>query len=236
MRPASTWGKTSIYIVAMRQKNKRPISSVVGIVDSPAALAASLKLHSGSVDYLEWRADCLPARPQIPPSRFPWILTVRHPLEGGSGDLSAARRREIFAALLPSAEIVDIELRSLASLAGIVDSARRQRTRLVASFHDFKKTPASGRLRDLARQARDAGADIFKIATRTERPADLCRLLDLFQSSPLPAAVMGMGTLGFGSRILFAECGSVLNYGWLHRPNVPGQWPAVDLKRILASR
>jgi 3-dehydroquinate dehydratase-1 len=220
----------------MRQKNKPPISSVVGIVDSPTALAAALKLPSGSVDYLEWRADCLPSRPQIPPSRFPWILTVRHPLEGGGGNLTAVRRREMFAALLPEADLVDIELRSLASLAGIVDSARGQRIRLIASFHDFKRTPAPAKLRDLAMQARDAGADIFKIATRTERPAEICRLLDLFQSSPLPLAVMGMGALGFGSRVLFAQCGSVLNYGWLHRPNVPGQWPAVELKRILASR
>lgn len=209
---------------------------MVGIVDSAAALAASLKLPAGSLDYLEWRADCLPSRPQIPPSRFPWILTVRHPLEGGNGKLSAARRRGIFADLLPAADLVDIELRSLASLAGVVDSARSRRIRLVASFHDFKKTPASGRLRDLSMQARDAGADIFKIATRTECPADVCRLMDLFQSSPLPVAVMGMGPLGFGSRVLFAQCGSVLNYGWLHRPNVSGQWPAVELKRVLTSK
>jgi len=58
----------------------------------------------------------------------------------------------------------------------------------------------------------------------------------LFQVSPLPLAVMGMGGLGFGSRILFAQCGSVLNYGWLHRPNVPGQWSALELKRLLNSK
>jgi 3-dehydroquinate dehydratase-1 len=149
--------------------------------------------------------------------------------------LSSAERRDIFAALLPSANTVDIELRSFTALAGTIDSARSRNLRLIASFHDFKKTPAAGKLRDLAARARDEGADIFKLATRTESPADICRLLDLFQSSPLPLAVMGMGALGFGSRILFARCGSVLNYGWLHRPNVPGQWPALELKRILAS-
>ena len=209
---------------------------MVGIVDSPAALSVAMELPVEAVDYLEWRADCLPAGRRIPASRFPWILTVRHPLEGGKRKMSSAERKDIFADLLPSADAVDMELRSFAALAGIADSARSQNIRLIASFHDFKKTPASGKLRDLAARARDEGADIFKVATRTESPADICRLLDLFQSSPLPLAVMGMGALGFGSRILFAGCGSVLNYGWIHRPNVPGQWPALELKRILASK
>jgi len=236
MRPIRTCGaEINISIAPMRQKNKPSKSPVVGIVDSPAALSTALKLPAGSVDFLEWRADCLPSGLRIPSSRFPWILTVRHPLEGGKRKLSSPQRREIFAGLLPAAELVDIELRSFASLAGIIGSARSRQIRVIASFHDFKKTPASGKLRDLAARARDEGADIFKLATRTESPADVRRLLDLFQSPPLPLAVMGMGPLGFGSRVLFAQCGSVLNYGWLHRPNVPGQWPAVELKRILAS-
>ena len=219
----------------MRQKNKPFQAPVVGIVDSPAALSAAVKLPAGALDFLEWRADCLPSGLATPPSRFPWILTVRHPLEGGERKMSAPQRREIFTALLPEADLVDIELRSFALLAGIIETARIRRIRVVASYHDFEKTPAAGKLRELVARARDEGADIFKLATRTESPADICRLLDLFRASPLPLAVMGMGPLGFGSRVLFACCGSVLNYGWLHRPNVPGQWPALELKRVLAS-
>ena len=219
----------------MRQKNKKSKPSVVGIVDSPAALSAALKLREGALDFLEWRADCLPCDLRIPPSRFPWILTVRHSLEGGSGKLSATRRGEIFTSLLPAAGLVDIELRSFSPLVGVIDSARQRNIRVVASFHDFKMTPSSGRLRDLVTQAGDEGADIVKIATRSESPADVFRLLYLFQTFPLPLAVMGMGALGFGSRILLAQCGSVLNYGWLHRPNVSGQWPALELKAILAT-
>ena len=218
----------------MRQKKKPLKSCVVGIVDSPAALSAALKLAPGCVDFLEWRADCLLSHARISASRFPWILTVRHPLEGGKGGLSVARRRDIFAALLGSADLVDIELRSFAPLGKIIASARNRKIRVVASFHDFQKTPAAAKLRDLAARARDEGVDIFKLATRTESPADVRRLLDLFQSCPLPLSVMGMGRLGLGSRLLFAECGSALNYGWLHRPNVSGQWSAVELKRILA--
>lgn len=219
----------------MRQKNKPSQPPVAGIVDSPAALSVALGLPAKALDFLEWRADCLPAGLQIPPARFPWILTVRHPLEGGGRALPASRRREIFERHLPSAALVDIELRSFAPLAGVVAAARERGIHVVASFHDFKKTPPSSRLRDLAARAKDEGADIFKVATRTESPADICRLLDLFQTAKTPLAVMGMGSLGFGSRVLFAQCGSALNYGWLHRPNVPGQWPALELRRALAA-
>ena len=219
----------------MRQKNKPPISAVVGIVDSPEALRKATKLPAGSVDFLEWRADCLRPGLQIPASRFPWILTVRHPLEGGANELPLPHRRAIFSELLPATALVDIELRSFPSLATVLDDARRRKVRVVASFHDFKKTPPAGKLRDVAARAHDAGADILKIATRTGTPGDVCRLLECFAFSRLPLAVMGMGPLGFSSRILFAHSGSVLNYGWLHRPNVPGQWSALEMKRILKS-
>jgi len=41
---------------------------------------------------------------------------------------------------------------------------------------------------------------------------------------------MGMGRLGKASRVAAMACGSVLNYGWLERPNVAGQWSAVELR------
>ena len=44
---------------------------------------------------------------------------------------------------------------------------------------------------------------------------------------------MGMGEYGQVSRLLFGGCGSVLNYGYLDRPQVPGQWPAEVLKTRL---
>ena len=218
----------------MRQKNKPELFPVVGIVDSPESLAVAAGLRRGDVDFLEWRADCLPCGQRIPKSRIPWILTVRHPKEGGGRPWSDLERAEVFRDLMPSAALLDIELRSLPALGGIRDAARAAGLPVVASFHDFKATPSTRRLRDLSRKAHDEGAEIFKVATHTGSAADIARLLGLFESPPLPVAVMGMGQLGFGSRLLFAQCGSALNYGWLHRPNVSGQWEALELKRILA--
>jgi 3-dehydroquinate dehydratase-1 len=40
-----------------------------------------------------------------------------------------------------------------------------------------------------------------------------------------------MGPLGRISRLVLAAAGSRLNYGYLDRPQVPGQWPAAELAR-----
>jgi 3-dehydroquinate dehydratase-1 len=44
---------------------------------------------------------------------------------------------------------------------------------------------------------------------------------------------MGMGRFGKVSRLLLAQAGSVLNYGYLDRPNASGQWEATILKQRL---
>ncbi|MEI8294323.1 MAG: type I 3-dehydroquinate dehydratase [bacterium] len=205
--------------------------AVVGIVDSLEASRKASKLPLGAVDFLEWRADGLGLN--MPKAKCPWIVTARHPAEGGRNAMSVRDRRDAFAALLPKASILDIEVRSLRSLRAIVSQAKVVRVPVLASFHDFKKTPSPERLRDVIREAEQHGADAIKIAAHTVSVADLSRLLEVFSLSRLPLAVMGMGPLGMASRVLFASCGSVLNYGWLHAPNVPGQWSAKELRGIL---
>ena len=209
----------------------RKMAAVVGIVDSPEAVSAAKRLPQGGVDYLEWRADFLGDK--IPKSHIPWIITARHPLEGGKNALTQSRRRELLLSLLPSAALVDIEARSLAGLKDVVACAKNNGVGIIASFHDFKKTPTTSRLREVIRRAKDSGASVVKIATRTTTPKDVSRLLDLWNATPLPLAIMGMGPLGMSSRLLFANCGSALNYGWLHSPNVPGQWSAAELRTMI---
>jgi len=65
-----------------------------------------------------------------------------------------------------------------------------------------------------AREAKSQGADIFKVATRTDTPMELGRLVEFMTSSrlDLAVAVMGFGKLGAISRVLLARAGSVLIY------------------------
>jgi 3-dehydroquinate dehydratase-1 len=222
--------------MSKRQNKPNPMAgvmspAVVGIVDSPAALRAAVRLRQGEVDFLEWRADFLGTG--IVKSKIPWIVTARHPAEGGQNAMSATARRQALLELLPAAALVDVEIRSLGGMTKVLSEARKAGVGVIASFHDFQKTPSTARLQALVKQATDAGSDVLKIATHTNTPGDVARLLDLLETAPRPLAVMGMGPLGMASRVMLAAAGSVLNYGWLHQPNVTGQWSAKDLRGIL---
>jgi 3-dehydroquinate dehydratase-1 len=78
-----------------------------------------------------------------------------------------------------------------------------------------------------------AGADIVKIATHLRGPNDLAALLVLQGATKVPLATMGMGPLGKVSRLVLVAAGSRLNYGYLDKPQVAGQWPALELARRL---
>jgi 3-dehydroquinate dehydratase-1 len=213
---------------------------IVGAVASPAALRRALRIQPGQVDLIELRVDNFSDNPETllaaaPKLRVPLIVTVRHPAEGGVNDLGFVRRAELYAQFLPLATYLDIELRSLAKLAGTVPAARAAGVRVIASFHDFKATPSAAKLRQIIHAAHRAGADICKIAARADTPAAFARLLaPLAEKQPLPLSVMGMGEFGKISRLALAQAGSVLNYGYLAQANASGQWEATLLKQRLA--
>jgi 3-dehydroquinate dehydratase type I len=213
---------------------------VVAAVHSPASLAIARKLRPGDADFLELRIDAFASEPEqllraAPKLPLPLIVTVRHRLEGAALPLPDEKRRELFEQFLPHAALVDIELRSAKKLASVLDAAHRRGARVILSHHNFNNTPTLPRLRELAARARSAGADIFKIAAVASRPRDLATLLDFLtrEKPPLPLSVMAMGRFGKISRLLFAETGSVLNYGFLDKAKVSGQWPAKLLKTRL---
>jgi 3-dehydroquinate dehydratase-1 len=213
---------------------------VVGTIHSAGALRHALRLKAGAVDLLEVRADHFAddlnaLRRAIPRLQFPYILTVRHPKEGGAASLSAARRLEIYREFLPGALWVDLELRSVKTLAVLFAEAKEAGALTIVSDHHFRGTPAAKTLEARRKAAFASGADLFKIATRTERPEDLSRLTTLLgRQERRPVSVMGMGPLGKVSRLLCARLGSALNYGYLDEPQVPGQWPAPILKERIA--
>ena len=224
-------------------KNSRDLSvrpKVVGAVHSPGALRRALRIRPGEVDFLEIRVDAFAPDPApllraLPRLRVPLLITVRHPAEGGAHRLSFAQRRALFAQFLPFAALIDLELRSVEKLASTISAARARGVRVIVSDHHFKTTPPAARLQHTIRRARAAGADICKIAALAETPAALARLLALFaQPQPLPLSIMGMGRFGKISRLLLAQAGSVLNYGYLDEPNASGQWEAVLLQKRLA--
>lgn len=221
----------------MRQKQRRidfQRAHLVGVVHTPAGFRAADRVRP---DFAEIRVDLLPAPPTpeaISRLTVPAIVTVRRHDEGGGLALGDSDREALYRELLPAACAIDIEGRSLRDFRDLVATARRSGRIVIVSHHDFETTPSAATLRSWERSARKAGADVVKIATRTESAGDAARLLGLLAAAQGPLAVMGMGTLGRASRLLFARAGSVLNYGWLAAPQVPGQWSAADLRALLA--
>lgn len=211
-----------------------PSSSVVATVHTARGLLEARKLGRGDVGFVEIRLDAPGVggkglatalggiRPRI-------LLTARHPSEGGARRLTPAERRGLLSEYLPVADAIDVELRSVPSMGAVLQEAKRRKVTRVISFHDFRGTPNIAALRAVVRRASAAGADIVKIATHLRGPADLAVLLLLQGAARVPLATMGMGPLGKVSRLVLGAAGSRLNYGYLDKPQVSGQWPAAEL-------
>ena len=213
-----------------------PLSSVVGTIHSPGGLRQALRLKPHAVDFLEIRVDAFADAPEaildsVAKLKPPLLVTVRHPLEGAIQPLTPARRRELFLRFLPLATLIDVELRSAKPFFKIIQAARAQGVGVILSHHDFKRTPPLASLQALARRAELLGADLFKVAATAATPRDLVALLAFLEGEKqLPLSVMGMGRFGKISRLLLAQSGSRLNYGFLDSAQVVGQWPAPLLK------
>jgi len=225
------------------QGNSRDLiaaGAVVGTVHSPESLRAARKLPAGAVDWLELRVDHFSAQPDVLLASLPalqarCIVTVRDPAEGGQNRLSRRRRAELYAAFLPHAAAIDVELRNVRAMAPIVAAARERDVKVIVSAHDFAATPSAARLKEIVRCATAAGADIIKIAARADDVAALHRLLALLAGkTPRPLSVMAMGRYGKVSRLLFAQAGSVLNYAYLGTANASGQWSVRGFRARLA--
>ena len=166
---------------------------------------------------------------------FPLLFTARCPEEGGVGELSLEQEQSVLETVLASATAIDIEVRHLEASSRLVQRAKEMGVCVVASSHDFEKTPGSGDYDKIIDQAVNAGADILKCAARLHSVSDIETLASVLKNSPLPASAMGMGALGPGSRVLLASLGSVLNYGYLgYVETAPGQWPARLLKKAIS--
>lgn len=168
---------------------------------------------------------------------IPLLFTARVAAEGGAGNLDAATREAMLRDVLDEAACIDIELASIGEMAGLIDEMRARGLPWIASFHDFEKLPENAVLEERLERAKSAGAAIFKIATKLQKPTDMARLAE-FQLAEhgIAVATMGMGVLAPVSRLLCAQCGSVLNYGFIGQTaTAPGQWDSLRLKQAIAS-
>ncbi|MDB6148340.1 MAG: quiB, partial [Spartobacteria bacterium] len=210
-----------------------------GVIASAAEFRLAVRM-ARPPDLFELRLDCLfPARDlesQIDRLPAPVIATARHPAEGGEQSLPLQARRDLLLRFLPGARFIDIELRSARAFRELLDRARRRQVGTIISFHQFDSTPTLGSLRAMASRAKALGAAVFKVATRTDTPAQLGRLLEFIteNDSGLPVSAMGMGRLGAASRLLLAQNGSALIYTAIRKRRVEGQLSLDEFRRAVS--
>src|SRR4051812_33000252 len=214
------------------------VVKLVGVISTAADLRLAARMRP-KPDFFELRLDSLfevkNLERKIAKLQRPLIVTARHPAEGGENDLPARSRRDLLLTFLPAARYVDIELRSAATCRSVMDRARQLGVGTIISFHNFGNTPSVGSLRAKTTRAKGFGAAVFKVATRTDTPTQLGRLLQFTATARpgLPISAMGIGNLGAISRLLLAQSGSILAYCSLHGSRIPGQLSFDQLRRAI---
>ena len=172
---------------------------------------------------------------------LPVVATNRAEWEGGEAEDDDAR----LAALAEAAELacvgaVDVELESLANGEGdrVAERARRAGTTVVASVHDFERTPPQSDLRGLLSDATEL-ADVGKLAVTAEDRGDVLDLLKVtheFASAGERVATMAMGAPGRHSRAVAPLYGSRIGYAPVDPADAtaPGQYDLETLRRLVA--
>jgi 3-dehydroquinate dehydratase-1 len=225
-------------VVARSLATPRLRHRVVGVITSQAELDFAIRIRKPP-DFFELRLDRLVRvvdrlENRISKLHAPLIITARHPMEGGANRLSPQQRHNLLVRFLSRARDSDVELRSAPVFRSLLRLTRKRNVRRIISVHYLKNTPTPNQLRDKARAAKTYGADIFKLATRTDTPAQLTRLIDFVVARDPDVAVsaMGIGKLGAASRVLLACCGSALVYVSLGRRDIEGQISLEQLRAL----
>jgi 3-dehydroquinate dehydratase type I len=248
-RPRLTGGGPGVSALAVSSqrlvlKSSRPL--VVGSFGNAESLAAaSIPDVVAVCDLIEIRLDLLDSQAILTGSRpwahlegLPLLFTARRGDEGGAGNLDARQRTDLLHTVLRDTAIMDIELASGDVAEDLKQALRERGLPWVASWHDFEgREDSFAKIPDLAAAAAQAGAACFKAAVRLHDMDGLAKLVSLQQAgAEIPLALMGMGPLAPASRVLCAQHGSVLNYGYIgNAPTAPGQWSARLLKEALAA-
>lgn len=179
---------------------------------------------------VELRIDCLRSEPdlkRILAQRFtPLVFTIRRGADGGLWRGDEEKRQRLFReAILAGVDYVDLE----ADIAAKIP--RYGKTKRIVSFHDLKMTPEN--LEEIAKGAREANADIVKVATLAHSIDDASRVLQLVAKAQAPTVGIAMGPLGVFTRVLGAKFGAPLTYSGFNPDRIfaPGMLQFQDLKR-----
>ncbi|MEK7270266.1 MAG: type I 3-dehydroquinate dehydratase [Planctomycetota bacterium] len=207
---------------------------VVGTLSVRDSLRSACPEHDYACDVVEvrldemgsdtpgWLRDCK----AIEAAGYPVILTLRLAIEGGKWSQPDEKREDVLAAALDSLACIDVELTSKLC-PSLCRQARELKKYIIVSSHDFQRTPTLATLKDVLHRILEIPFAIPKISTMVTDDGDVDTLMKLVELRDIgPACIIGMGSKGTRTRVLFPVLGSCLAYGYIDSPSAPGQLPA----------
>lgn len=110
-------------------------------------------------------------------------------------------------------------------------------SRVIASNHDFEKTPPIGEMVRRLRRMEELGADAAKLAVMPGNRQDVLNLLQATITADdalsVPVVTMSMGKRGVVSRLSGALTGSAMTFAAVGETSAPGQIPAEQMLEFL---
>lgn len=216
-------------------------------------LAAAASFESVRLDIVEWRVDWYQdifdfakvedtmkaLRAAL--GNTPILFTFRTSKEGGEKAISPEDYAElnIRAAQTGLIDMVDVEAFTGDEIVKkIIDGAHAAGVRVVASNHDFGKTPDKDDILGRLRKMQNLGADIPKIAVMPRSKRDVLVLLSATEEmatdyADRPIITMSMAGTGLVSRLCGEAFGSSCTFGAVGKASAPGQMNAADLDTVL---
>ncbi|MEK0359941.1 MAG: type I 3-dehydroquinate dehydratase [Nitrosopumilus sp.] len=206
---------------------------------TPYKIKQVLKIALKKSDYAEVRFDFLKIE-QIPEALETIkkdlkkiVCTLRPKTEGGK---FPGNEKERIAILKLIAEynpfLLDVEFNTLKRNSSLVRYLKSTKTKLLVSWHDFKKTPSSAELKKKMNQMTKFSFNV-KIVSTAKSTNDSSRMLELYSKKGRSNLIsFAMGDLGRISRILCLYLGSPFTYVSLGNPVAPGQFSVDEVKKI----
>lgn len=216
-------------------------------------IAEALSFANIHVDVVEWRVDWFEdvfdiekvndvLKDLVPALKnIPLLFTFRTSKEGGEKVMDAKVYAELNKAVAATGlvDLIDVEAFTGDEIVReIIESAHAAGVKVVASNHDFGKTPSKDDIIYRLRKMQDLGADIPKIAVMPKSKLDVLELLEATvimseKYADRPIITMSMSGMGVVSRLTAEVFGSALTFGAAKNASAPGQIGVEDLYGVL---
>ena len=161
----------------------------------------------------------------------PILMTFRTSKEGGEKSIEPEdyAKLNIKAAQTGYVDFIDVEIFTGAHAAGV---------KVIASNHDFHKTPEKSDIIYRLRKMQDMNADIPKIAVMPQNKKDVLTLLSATEEmtslyADRPIITMSMAGTGVISRLCGEVFGSSMTFGAAKKASAPGQMGVKELETVL---